>query len=314
MYVFKPVPMTAPMAQSPMPAPLPAPMPSNYGLPPGAPWSYQQGPHSVQSQSMVPAHSVPSPLFPHNSAAIQTVAKLQESDKLEKLSLGKEDMLQGTGAEAVRLVSLGGYCGPKLSFQEMGRGAETLPFDWLRSRIEGILHFLRSDFDGFFEWSSKAPAGPMTMYRSRYHSFWHDDPDDAGMHERYTRRIKRFGEIDAKSNPVLFVRAAVCTDEVMLAEELLAELQARFGPQARLLFLLDGRVTRRAVIAEKPDLLIYEIGDDVRSRGRAPFIQPVCDALDWVLGKPFPTEKFADVHEVARGMPKISLDTSHYHI
>ena len=25
-------------------------------------------------------------------------------------------------------------------------------------------------------------------YRSYYHSFWHDDPTDPGMHERYKRR------------------------------------------------------------------------------------------------------------------------------
>ena len=31
-------------------------------------------------------------------------------------------------AQAVQLVSLGSYCGPKLSFQKMGRGAATLPF------------------------------------------------------------------------------------------------------------------------------------------------------------------------------------------
>merc|ERR1712151_972270 len=127
------------------------------------------------------------------------------------------------------------------------------------------------------------------------------------------RRIKRFGEIDAKTNPVLFVRAAVCTDEVMLAAELLAELQARFGPQSYLLLLLDGQATRRSVIVGKTNLLISCVGDDVRSEGSAPFIQPVRDALDWVIGKPIKTDSFAEVRDLARHLVRVSLDTSHYH-
>merc|ERR1712232_1452296 len=125
---------------------------------------------------------------------------LQESDLMERLNAGIDAVACSSDTDHVRLVSLGGYCGPKLSFQKLGRGAETLPFDWLRTRMEGILHFLRSDFDGFFEWSSTASGGgAITMYRSQYHSFWHDDPNDAGMRERYTRRIKRFWEIDANT-------------------------------------------------------------------------------------------------------------------
>merc|ERR1712232_1156310 len=105
----------------------------------------------------------------------------------------------------------------------------------------------------------------MTMYRSKYHSFWHDDPEDAGMRERYLRRIKRFKEIDARNHnaPVLFVRVAVCTEEINLAEELLAELQKLFGIESRLLLLLDGQKTRLASMRRNPNLLIYCVGDEV---------------------------------------------------
>jgi len=154
----------------------------------------------------------------------------------------------------------------------------------------------------------------MTMYRSKYHSFWHDDPEDAGMRERYLRRIKRFKEIDARNHnaPVLFVRVAVCTEEINLAEELLAELQKLFGIESRLLLLLDGQKTRLASMRRNPNLLIYCVGDEVRTEGTGPFIQPVKDALDWVMKKPLRIEDFAQVDDLKRLLIHVSLDTTHY--
>lgn len=46
-------------------------------------------------------------------------------------------------------------CGPKLSFQALGRGAATLPFDWIRLRFEGLMHFLAEDFSGFFDFGTE---------------------------------------------------------------------------------------------------------------------------------------------------------------
>merc|ERR1719316_2467399 len=85
-------------------------------------------------------------------------------------------------ADGLRLISLGCYCGPKLSIRALGRDAETLPFDWVRTRIDGLLHFIKNDFDLFFHYDTRqAVPGcgtkdkPMVMHRSFYHSFWHDD-------------------------------------------------------------------------------------------------------------------------------------------
>ena len=65
----------------------------------------------------------------------------------------------------------------------------------------------------------------MTTYRSYYHSFWHDDPTDPGMHERYLRRIKRFNGIDASVKPVLFVRTIPSTLELEKVPEQLGKGQ-----------------------------------------------------------------------------------------
>ena len=34
-------------------------------------------------------------------------------------------------------------------------GAETLPFDWIRCRMEAILHFIRNDFEGYFDYTTE---------------------------------------------------------------------------------------------------------------------------------------------------------------
>jgi hypothetical protein len=188
---------------------------------------------------------------PAPSASVVT-GREQESDLMERLPKASPEEAAKLGGGAfpeVSLVSLGCYCGPKLTFQRMGRGAETLPFDWIRTTHEGVLHFLTTDFEGFYDFLTQKPVPgctAMTMYRSHHHSFWHDDPTDPGMHERYERRFQRFRDIDASSRPVLFVRvAADAQAELAGAPDLAAELAARFGPRAALLLVLNFQEKRQ---------------------------------------------------------------------
>jgi len=85
---------------------------------------------------------------------------------------------------------------------------------------------LSTDFEGFYDYDDRMLCKDFkdtewVGFRSEYHSFWHDDPTQASMREKHDRRIKRFLEIDATSEPVLFVRAVAETDEINRAEELL---------------------------------------------------------------------------------------------
>ncbi|OLQ08033.1 hypothetical protein AK812_SmicGene8533 [Symbiodinium microadriaticum] len=141
----------------------------------------------------------------------------QESDMLEK-SPGKfsgkgallgdkyKDAAPLADAETahVQLVSLGSYCGPKLSFQKMGRGAETLPFDWIRTRMSGILRLLRilpgSNFEGFYDFVTQMRVPDTGLSRCQQR------------HERYNRRIARLWDIDSEVRPVLFVRSIVSNE------------------------------------------------------------------------------------------------------
>jgi len=236
--------------------------------------------------------------FPATTAVAPAVivnapaGKEQESDLLERCPKGPNCCDELTNA--VRLVSLGCYCGPKLSFQKIGRGAETLPFDWIRTKIEGIFQLLRSDFDGFFHFDTELPvpnSGGMVCYRGKLHSFWHDDPTDPSMHERYNRRIARFNSIDAHSGLVLFVRVAGDTGELHRAPELLNELKTRFGDGARLLMVLNfqQKSTGPAEVRGHEGLLLNLLASEAHTRSSSSFGQPYAEAvriaLDWVVGR-----------------------------
>jgi len=250
-------------------------------------------PRSVPTPS-----SPPTPAF--SVAADKVVMRVipgeQESDMLERLTKGPNrcDEMQNR----VRLVSLGCYCGPKLSFQKMGRGAETLPFDWIRTKMEGLLHFLRSDFQGFFDGAPRRLPVPgssgMVAFRGPLHSFWHDDPTEASMRERYARRINRFQAIDARSGRlVLFVRVAGNTGELRRAPELVDELVARFGDGARLLLVLNfqHRFMGPALVRGHDRLMVHCLSSAAHHRESetfgAPYVEAVRIALDWVLGRSF---------------------------
>eukprot|EP00929_Paragymnodinium_shiwhaense_P113841 TRINITY_DN82137_c0_g1_i1.p1 TRINITY_DN82137_c0_g1~~TRINITY_DN82137_c0_g1_i1.p1 ORF type:complete len:520 (-),score=126.67 TRINITY_DN82137_c0_g1_i1:315-1874(-) len=226
--------------------------------------------------------------------------KLQESDLMERLPNGEDNDEE---TSRIQLVSLGSYCAPKMSFKKIGHGAATLPFDWMRTTMKGLLHFLRNDFEGFFDFISKVPVPPSTMvaYRHTDHSFWHDDPTDPNMRERYTRRFERFKAIDASKEPVLFVRSVAYTGELAQAEELLAELKSRFGECACLALLVDRQETVQGPITVEgaSDLLLYFIprrmADDP-----APYSEPVVRALDWVVGRKVEARRFVDIATVLK--------------
>ncbi|CAL1169600.1 unnamed protein product [Cladocopium goreaui] len=215
----------------------------------------------------------------------------QESDLLE--NLGKK--YQQNPDAQVQLISLGSYCGPKLSFQKMGRGAATLPFDWIRTRMEGIIHFLRNDFEGFFDFvtQQRVPdTGLMVMFRGYYHSFWHDDPSDPSMHDRYNRRIARLGEMSSDlGTQLLFVRSNVSHEEVLQVPELMKLLRAKFGKSSRLLLILENqqKFVGPALVDDDDHVMLHYLSMDVHKKSHPdnamPYARPVECALDWCAEK-----------------------------
>jgi len=263
---------------------------------------FRSHPPPVFTAAMAPGFAAPcSPSFPSAGPRQEST---QESESLENLKPRYADTLAGSGTDHVRVVSMGMMCGVKLSFQQLGRGAETLPFDWTRTRLKGILHFLRNDFEGFFDYQTVKPnCGEMTMYRSQHHSFWHDNPDDPAMRERYTRRIERFKAIDARGGPVLFVRAIASTEELKNIAELLHELTDRFGEQTHLLIIVDfqKRMQGPVVVDGLPgNILFYYHRNQDRQPAFAPYLEPIRVGLRWAAGKSVEAKSFGSMQEVIK--------------
>eukprot|EP00933_Yihiella_yeosuensis_P041686 TRINITY_DN36087_c0_g1_i1.p1 TRINITY_DN36087_c0_g1~~TRINITY_DN36087_c0_g1_i1.p1 ORF type:complete len:465 (-),score=45.82 TRINITY_DN36087_c0_g1_i1:290-1684(-) len=237
----------------------------------------------------------------------------QESDWLEKL--GKANDCEDKATSHVQLVSLGCYCGPKLTFQKIGRGAETLPFDWLRTSLDGLLQLLRSHFSGFYNYCKKIPPVPghkMTVYRGHLHSFWHDNPDEESMRERYDRRIERLyglgknsSDASTESRPLLFVRTVASTDEARRSQELLETLQEIFGNEVRLLIILpwQKKLHGPVSIENMPNLLVYCAAPDIYDAESqpvkgAPYSEAVKLGLDWAVGRDFERETFSSLEQL----------------
>jgi len=185
-----------------------------------------------------------------------------------------------------QLVSLGSSCSTKLAFEELGRGQETLPFDWMCTSIEGIINFLINDFQGFFDFNNveSSQIGPtqFTVYRSNTHSWWHDDPRDPAVREKFTRRVRRLREMQAVNRPILFVRHAATTDEIPMVGMLMQALLQRFGRESRLLFLVsaqDAAAQGPYLVDGMPNLLLFLTPI---ANGKATFCAPVSAALNWI--------------------------------
>jgi hypothetical protein len=172
------------------------------------------------------------------------VQRQADSDGMDLLHGSKAEYPRRQEAlERMHVISLGSFCGVKLSIQRLGLGSAHLPLDWVRSTTAGVLHFLRSDFDGFFSVASQSEVGNMRVFRSERHSFWHDDISNATVRAKLQRRIQRFLAMREDPKDLLFVRSCDSTDTLPEVETLYAELCARFGDGRRVLLLVivDGQ-------------------------------------------------------------------------
>eukprot|EP00930_Biecheleria_cincta_P072932 TRINITY_DN60277_c0_g1_i1.p1 TRINITY_DN60277_c0_g1~~TRINITY_DN60277_c0_g1_i1.p1 ORF type:complete len:419 (-),score=49.43 TRINITY_DN60277_c0_g1_i1:43-1299(-) len=154
--------------------------------------------------------------------------------------------LRDIARSRLHVISLGSYCSIKLSMQHMGLGEAHLPFDWIRTSSAGIGHFLNNGFKDFFSVASKREleGGQGTEYRSKHHTFVHDDITKQAVREKLGRRIERFLALAQDSKDLLFVRACASTDELAETEDLYASLMSVFGNSQRrvlLALVVDGQ-------------------------------------------------------------------------
>jgi len=148
----------------------------------------------------------------------------------------------------VQVVSLGNSCATKLSMRRLDVDEATLPLDWIRSSIDGLIHWLKHDFEGFRNGGCKyhliLKDCAMTVHRSSTHSFWHDNLEDDATQEKLQRRVQRFLDLAQDTSEhnspraLLFVRSVACSSELPKIEQLLQILRQRFESKRRKVYLL----------------------------------------------------------------------------
>jgi len=254
--VGPPVAASAPSAQ---PRPMPAqalqgaPIQNSNGAAPGTRTQVMRARPALQvtPNTLAPQETGNRPQQPPPSLTYQAA----DSEDMERRSInGSSEVARAAFDRDIKLVqgkvqavSLGGSCGPKISLRRLGLGEATMPFDWMRTRVQGLIHWLRNGFDDFFGAPQRLDVTfqetSLLVYRSQMHSFWHDDIEDEACREKLRRRVDRFlglasAEGQASSRPLLFVRGVAGSIELEQTEELLLALRERFEVNGRKVWLL----------------------------------------------------------------------------
>jgi hypothetical protein len=130
---------------------------------------------------------------------------------------------------------LGGWCGPKMALKDLGfdnNNLPSLPFDSVRSTIEGVIDCIETDFENFFPKELKKderfPA--WTGFLGEYVGFYHHDLLKDGVIESFKRKINRFDE-QIKKDKCVFIRSIVrdnCEDELRHCKRLESAIEKKY--------------------------------------------------------------------------------------
>lgn len=159
------------------------------------------------------------------------------TSKTERLGLG------------LSVASLGCACVVKQAMDEMFVEQLAMPFDWLVSRVEGLIYFLRHGFRDFSHYDDVKVVGEhgYTSYRSAYHAFPHHDLSASGAKDAFARRGARLLELiragrEGGSRPLLLIRVCARSEELEQSEELYHLLKLMGGQKLFLLVVITEQV------------------------------------------------------------------------
>ena len=127
----------------------------------------------------------------------------------------------------MNFISIGGWCGTKMVLKDLGLFNEpSLPFDSVRSSIEGIIDCIENNFENFFPKEIKQDdrITSWVAFIGEYVGFFHHTHNllDNTVIESFKRKINRFDEKVRKNN-CIFLRTITTEkydDEVKYYEKL----------------------------------------------------------------------------------------------
>lgn len=112
----------------------------------------------------------------------------------------------------MNFISIGGWCGTKIALKELDMFNEpSLPFDSVRSTMEGVIDCIENDFKHYFPKEIETdPRFGFPVFMGEYIGFYHENHNllDANVIDSFNRKIVRFDE-KIKRNNCIFVRTVV---------------------------------------------------------------------------------------------------------
>jgi len=113
----------------------------------------------------------------------------------------------------MNFISIGGWCGTKIALKDSGLFNEpSLPFDSVRTTLEGIIDCIENDFQNFFPKEIKQDDRfkRWTAFVGEYVGFYHDNHNlsDKNVIESFERKIVRFDQ-KIRQNNCIFLRTIV---------------------------------------------------------------------------------------------------------
>lgn len=175
--------------------------------------------------------------------------------------LGLEDPKMKQILSKTKFVSLGSFCGVAQALQSLDLRGAAGPFDWMRSRCEGVTQLLATNFQDFM--TMEAPitqaCGSRVLPMAWGGSYWHHDIRDKEVQQTMERRKERF--LTMSDENIVFIRSVNCTDELRAIPNLFHALKARFPrSRVRLLVLVDYQdYLSEAVISELGGDVVFSL-------------------------------------------------------
>ena len=151
----------------------------------------------------------------------------------------------------MNFISIGGWCGTKIALKDLGLFNEpSLPFDSVRSSIEGVINCIENDFINYFPKEIiKDNRFPNWIgFVGKYIGFFHHNHNllDVNVVESFRRKIIRFDE-KIKKNNVCFVRTVArdnYNDEIKYYKLLQSALDKKYPNISYIIcFIINGQDT-----------------------------------------------------------------------
>lgn len=148
-------------------------------------------------------------------------------------------------------ISLGGWCGiADIIREDLKLNPIAYPFDYIRSTFKGIIHYIKTNFEGFLTTTGDPVPIPgnsdLVLYPGVHNAFYSHDPTDATTKQAFERRFNKFNELLSGDKEVIFFRAMTHLrniGEIELIENFKEVLNKKYPDLKWKLILISHRAT-----------------------------------------------------------------------